>query len=290
MKTKNLFGIIALVAIFILGGCSKDSNSSDSTPTSADAVATNKMDKAANDISDVVEDVYFQQNPSSAGKNANTFVSALPLCASVSSATTTSTSWSRTVTFTNCTFNGNTLNGQITVSGALPLPTANTLATTGYTINYQFVNFTHNTILIEGNRSITRRFASSSLLAENHPIHVMDMYMTATFPNGDVYTRVGTRTRECVEHFGNADLSDNVYKIYQSITTTRPNGTQHSHVVLVTSPLVFDMSCQYRVVSGTLTITGPLHSAVIDYGSGTCDNNATIAIDGGTPTAFTFGN
>jgi hypothetical protein len=68
MKTKNLLGIIAFVAIFTLGSCSKDNNSSDTSLTSADAVAANKMDKASNDISDVVEDVYFQQNPSSAGK------------------------------------------------------------------------------------------------------------------------------------------------------------------------------------------------------------------------------
>ena len=116
------------------------------------------------------------------------------------------------------------------------------------------------------------------------------MNMTATFPNGDVYTRVGTRTRECVANFGDGLLNNNIYKIYQSITTTRPNGTQHSHVVLVTSPLVFDMNCQYRVISGVLTITGPEHSAVIDYGTGDCDNTATIAIDGGTATTFTFGS
>ncbi|MGL2966608.1 hypothetical protein [Flavobacterium sp. XGLA_31] len=291
MKTKSLLGIIALVAVFSLASCSKDNSSpADSKLTSADAVASNKMDKAANDISDVVEDVYFQQNPSGVGKNTNSFVSVLPLCASVSAATVTSTTWSRTVTFNNCTFNGNILNGQIVVSGALPLPTAITLATTGYTINYQFVNFTHNGILIEGNRSITRKFTGSDLLADNHPIHIMDMNMTATFPNGDVYTRVGTRTRECVENFGNFDLSDNVYKIYQSIVTTRPNGTQHSHVILMTSPLKIEMSCQYKAVSGILTITGPSHSAVIDYGNGDCDNSATIAIDGGAATSFTFGN
>lgn len=291
MKTKNLLGMIAFVAIFTLGSCSKDNSSSaDSKLTSADAVASNKMDKAANDISDVVEDVYFQQNPSGAGKNATNFVSSLPACASVSDPTLTATTWSRTVTFNNCSFNGNILTGEIIVSGALPLPTANTLATTGYTINYQFVNFTHNDILIEGNRSITRKFASSDLLADSHPIHIMDMNMTATFPNGDVYTRIGTRTRECVENFGNYDLSDNVYKIYQSITSTRPNGTQHSHVVLASAPLKINMNCQYRVVSGILTISGPLHNAVIDYGNGDCDNNATIAIDGGTATSFTFGN
>lgn len=290
MKTKNLLGIIAFVAIFTLGSCSKDNNSSDTSLTSADAVAANKMDKASNDISDVIEDVYSQQNPSSAGKNATTFVTLLPMCASVSAATTTPTSWERTVTFTNCTFNGNILNGQIIVSGALPLPTANTLATTGYTINYEFMNFTHNAILIEGNRSITRKFASSQLSADNHPIHIIDIYMTATFPNGEVYTRVGTRTRECVENFGDGILSNNVYKIYQSITNTRPNGAQHSHVVLETSPLKIDMACQYKVISGVLTITGTNNTAVIDYGNDTCDNNATIAINGGAATPFTFGN
>jgi len=290
MKTKNLLGIIAFVAIFTLGSCSKDNNSSDTSLTSADAVAANKMDKASNDISDVVEDVYFQQNPSSAGKNATTFVTLLPMCASVSAATTTTTSWERTVTFTNCTFNGNILNGQIIVSGALPLPTANTLATTGYTINYEFMNFTHNAILIEGNRSITRKFATSQLSADNHPIHIIDIDMTATFPNGEVYTRVGTRTRECVENFGDGILSNNVYKIYQSITNTRPNGAQHSHVVLETSPLKIDMACQYKVISGVLTITGTNNTAVIDYGNDTCDNNATIAINGGAANPFTFGN
>ena len=290
MKTKNLFGIIAFVAIFILGSCSKDNNSSDTSLTSADAVAANKMDKASNDISDVIEDVYFQQNPSSAGKNATTFLTLLPMCASVSVATTTPNSWERTVTFTNCTFNGNILNGQIIVSGALPLPTANVLATTGYTINYEFINFTHNAILIEGNRSITRKFASSQLSADNHPIHIIDIDMTATFPNGEVYTRVGTRTRECVENFGDGILSNNVYKIYQSITNTRPNGAQHSHVVLETSPLKIDMACQYKVISGVLTITGTNNTAVIDYGNDTCDNNATIVINGGAATLFTFGN
>jgi len=290
MNTKKILGIIAVVAVFSLTGCSKDSSSEDSTLTSADAVASNKMDKAANDISDVVEDVYFQQNPSTAGRSTNTYVSVLPACASVSAATTTSSSWSRTVTFSNCSFNGNILNGEIVVSGALPLPTAETLASTGYTINYQFVNFTHNGILIEGNRSITRKFASSQLLADSHPIHIMDMNMTATFPNGQVYNRVGTRTRECVANFGDGALNNNIYKVFQSITTTRPNGTHHTHVVLVTSPLVFDMSCQYKLVSGILTITGPLHNAVIDYGNGDCDNTATISVDGGAATSFTFGN
>jgi len=181
--------------------------------------------------------------------------------------------------------NGNVLEGTIIVSGSLNFDTPS------YVINYQFVNFHHNNILIEGNRTVTRTFTSSTLLATNHPIHVMDINMTATFPNGDVYTRVGTRKRECIDGFTSPlNWHDNVYLITGSVTTTKSNGVVHTNTVTDASPLRIEMNCQYRIVSGTLTITRPNHTAVLDYGSGTCDNNATIAIDGGAPVAFTFGN
>jgi hypothetical protein len=120
----------------------------------------------------------------------------------------------------------------------------------------------------------------------------MDVDMTVTFATGGTYHRVGTRTRECVANFDNNNINDNVYRVYQLITTTRPNGAQHTYSIEnnTASALTIDMACQYRVISGILTIAGPSHTAVIDYGSGTCDHDATIAIDGGTPVAFTFGN
>jgi hypothetical protein len=46
----------------------------------------------------------------------------------------------------------------------------------------------------------------------------------------------------------------------------------------------------YGIVRGTVTITKPNHTAVLDYGEGTCDNIATLSIDGGAATPFTFGN
>ncbi|TBX69549.1 hypothetical protein EZL74_06635 [Flavobacterium silvisoli] len=287
MKTKILLGIIALIAVFSLTGCSKDSSTSDSAFTSDDVKASNKMDQASNDVSEIVEDQYLQQNPSAAGKTTASYVSILPSCATVTTEVT-ATTWTRTIVFANggCTMpNGNVLEGSIIVSGSLNFNTPS------YVINYQFVNFRHNNILIEGNKTITRTFTNSALLATNHPIHVMDINMTFTFPNGDVYTRVGTRKRECIDGFTSPmNWHDNVYLITQNITTTKPNGATHTNTVTDASPLRIEMNCQYRIVSGILTITKPNHTAVLDYGTGTCDNNATISIDGGTPTAFTFGN
>ncbi len=287
MKTNSFFKSIALIAIFSLASCSRDNGTTttDTKLTGADVTANNKIDKASNDIADIAEDQYLQLP--GAYRLSNAYTTILPSCAT-SVATVTSTSWTRTVTFNNCVFNGNTLTGQIIVSGSLPLPNVATMATTGYTINYQFVNFTHNGIVFSGDRNITRKFASSSLLSTNHPIHIMDINMTATFPNGDVYTRVGSRTRECVANFGDGNLWNNKYNFYQNITNTRPNGAQHVYSISVNNPLVVDMSCQYRVTGGVLTITGPSHSAVLNYGTGACDNSATYSIDGGTPVPFTF--
>ena len=285
MKTTHLFRMIALVAVISLASCSKDSNSTDTGISSSDVQASRKMDQASDDVSSIVEDQFTQQFPSEAGKSANTVASLIPACATVTT-TVTSTSWTRTVLFNNCVFNGNTLNGTIIVSGSLPFTPAS------YVINYQFVNFTHNGNLVAGNRTVTRTMASSTLLTAIHPIHTMDIDMTVTLAaSGVVYHRVGTRTRECVEGFGFPINWDNrVYKVWGSMTTTRPDGGTQTNVILVATPLTFRNSCQYKLVSGIITITRPNHTAVLDYGNGDCDANYTISIDGGTPVAHTFGS
>ena len=115
MKTKSLFRIIALVAIFSLASCSKDSNSADSSLTADDAKANSKMDQASNDISDITEDQYLQQNPTASGKTSIVPVSILPLCATVTTSTNaTDNTWTRTVDFgtSGCPMpNGNVLKG-----------------------------------------------------------------------------------------------------------------------------------------------------------------------------------
>ena len=287
MKTTKIILGLALVAIFSLTSCSKDSNSSDTSLTSADVLTSRKIDQASDDVSSVVEDQFTQQFPSETGKSANAVASLLPSCTSVT-ATATLTTWTRTVLFSNCVFNGNTLNGTIIVSGSLPFTPGS------YVIHYSFVNFSHNGNLVSdtSTRTVTRTMASSTLLTAVHPIHTMDIDMTVTMAaSGGVYHRVGTRTRECVAGFGLPINSDaRVYKVYGNMTTTRPDGGTQTNVISVATPLTFKNSCQFKLVSGVITITRPNHTAVLDYGNGDCDANYTIAIDGGTPVAHTFGS
>ena len=92
------------------------------------------------------------------------------------------------------------------------------------------------------------------------------------------------RTVEWVEGFGSNDPATYKYNIKTGTASgTATNGVQFSAVI--TSPLVVDNSCQYRITKGVLEIT-PVGAAkrVIDYGDGTCDDKATLTIGSFTST------
>ena len=275
MKIKNL--ILGLTLSMFILSCSKDDNSSSSELS--DAKVSAKIDVATEDVAKIVEDQYALQVNPSAGKNALQ-TQDLPSCATVTAVTTANT-WTRTVVFDNCTLpNGNVLDGTIIASGSLDF------STPSYTINYSFVDFHHNNILIEGNRTVVRTHQSTATLATVHPVATMAIDMTATFPNGNVYHRVGNRVREMIEGFGTPLIwADNVFSISGSWTTTFPAGTQTS---TITTPLRVEVGCP-NIVSGVVSIVRNGNTATLDYGSGECDNQATLTVNG-TTTTITLGN
>jgi hypothetical protein len=286
MKTNFLLKIVALFTVILLASCSKDNDDTASAFTAADIQTNAKVDRISNDVSDIIDDQYAEQNLN--GRSI-TAASILPACVTITVApiTPASTTWTRTIDFgtTGCAMpNGAVLRGVIIISGSLNYTLQN------YVISYTFVNFYHNDMLVQGNRTVTRSHQSTIHQTAIHPVNVMDINMTFTNSNG-VYTRVGTRTRECVEGFDTRpNWTDNVYVVTGSWATTFPNGNVNNNLISATSPLRILMNCDYRIVSGMVNITRPNHTAVLDYGTGTCDNNATISIDGGVAIPFTFGN
>lgn len=284
MKKNALLKIVAVFAVILFSSCSKDNNENASTFTAADIQTNAKLDQVANDLSEIIDDQYYTENPN--GKSiAPTETNSLPSCVTITR-TFTSTSWTRRVNFgtAGCEMpNGAILRGAIIVTGSLPYTFSN------YVITYSFDGFHYNDMLVQGNRTITRSFGTSSYQTAMHPINVMDMNMTFTNSNG-VYTRVGTRTRECVEGYNTAIWADNVFIITGNWTTTFPNGNVHTNTISNTTPLRIRMNCNYRIVTGIVTITRPNHTATLDYGTATCDNIATMSIDGGVAIPFTFGN
>lgn len=80
-------------------------------------------------------------------------------------------------------------------------------------------------------------------------------------------------------------LLDDVFSITGNRTVTKANGVTRVGTVL--TPLQKKTICD-NIDKGTYQIQGPNHVAVIDFGDGTCDNQATVSIDGNPPRNITL--
>lgn len=204
-------------------------------------------------------------------------------------AITPGTQVTKTIDFgtTGCQLNnGNIVKGKIIISFVFQ-PTA-----VSHTVTYTFDNFYHNNIKFVGTKTFTRSLTAATATSAPHPIVVMLLDMTITMPNGDVYTRVGTRTRELVEGFNTPMIfADNIYKITGNWTTTHPNGTVQT--ATITTPLRAKMSClavnKPLLVLGVITFVKNGVTATLDYGNGDCDNTAVFTING-TSYTINIGN
>ena len=269
MKTKFLI-LISLFA-FGLTSCEKDEEiAAESTEEVAKVNA--EMDVVSDDVSKIVENELEAQVSGRMAATATTtnFQSWLPDCATIT-IVANGNNITRTVDFgtVGCQLpNGNILKGKIITSFT------HTPGATTHVVSYTFDNFYHNNKKVEGNRTVTR-----TILATGHPQATIDLNMTITYPNGNVYTRVGQRVREFVEGY-NTLPTDNVYKITGSWNTTFPSGNVRQ--TTITEPLRVRLNCNY-IVKGIMQITIESNVLVINWGDGECDAEATGTLNGGTP-------
>jgi hypothetical protein len=102
-----------------------------------------------------------------------------------------------------------------------------------------------------------------------------------TAPNGRFWMHSGTQ--DVVQTEGSStpfNLLDDVFSITGSHSVTNAAGKTRSSEI--TEALEKKVICD-NVDKGKIKIQGPNHSAVIDFGDGTCDRIATITIDGNAP-------
>lgn len=249
--------------------CNKEEESSFN---SEDAKINANIDMISDDISKIIDDQYDAQVTVS-GRLTETVQSILPSCATVTFVVSEN-NWTRTVDFgtTGCEMsNGNVLRGKMIVSGSTNFNQPS------YTITYSFDQFYHNDKLIGGNKIAVRTIQSTAALVALHPVVNVQLDLTITYPNGTVYTRVGSRVRELIEGYATPLIwADNIYSVTGSWATTFPSGIQ---TATITTPLLVKLSCPH-IVSGVLNIMRNETSSNIDFGDGTCDNLATFTING----------
>jgi hypothetical protein len=276
------------VKIFMLGmalslialSCSKKEEATSSSFTAEEATINAKLDITNDDVANVVEEQVELTLASSTGK----FTEKAPLtCPTVTrvpafgTVITSGTSVTKTIDFgTGCVLpNGNSLKGIITISFVYnPNATSNTVA-------YSFTNFYHNLRKIEGTKTFTRTMTVATANSPSHPIVVMNVDLSMTLPDGRVYSRVGTRTREITAGYNTPDSwTDNEYRVTGNWTTTSGTTVQTSAII---TPLLIKLACiptNSPISQGTIAFNRNGNSATLDYGNGVCDNLAVFNYNG----------
>ncbi len=288
MKSKLL--ILGIAFSLMTVSCSRKEKDN-STITADEASVNAKIDLANDDVSSIVEsEEAATYANSSNGKSMEVASVSYPIITrspAFGTPPTVGQTVTKTIDYgtTGVTLaNGNVLKGIINISFVYD-PTA-----TSHTITYSFLNFYHNAIKFDGNKTFTRTMTTGT---DSHPIVTMNMDMNATFPDGRVFNRVGTRTREITAGYNTPNIiADNIYQVTGNWTTTFPNTVQQTSTI--SSPLIIKMSCanvnKPLIVQGVITFVRNSHTATLDYGTGDCDNLAVFTINGNAYNIVIGGN
>mgnify|MGYP006935312072 CR=1 FL=1 len=262
-------GLLSLLTVlFLFTSCSDDdSNSNTETEVTADfTVEQSKQAAETDEVStgalDVVEMGFIAQ----AENNGNSF-------GFFSDCVTITVSTENGVTFVDLDFgmgcelnNGNIVSGIIHLTYGLPQNGTRA-------VNYTFENFTFNEKEIEGGGTIYRELSN----AAGNPQSTFHKNITITHPNGIVAIVNGNRVREWIEGVGSGTWMDNAFLVTGNWSTEFSDG--HSRSAMVTEPLRRESTCPF-FVSGLLEVTRNITTGELNFGDGTCDNEAILTVNG----------
>ncbi len=261
------FSVLMLASVVMLfASCQKDDESTDPMVTTMqeDDLATNYYDDVDNEADELTIDQPVRAMATSAmditTDNGRTVVTVV----------NTDNSIKKTITFTNWTNPKG--NPNIVKNGKIIINVVGTPLADVFVRTITFENFTINGNLIEGTKVITKTAQYQfSVTCENGKI---------TFTDGKVYTRSFNRTRTWVDGFDTPyNVWDDVFEVTGSASGINRNGYAYTHTI--TNPLRIERACRF-IVSGTIEVSVNEKTMTLDYGAGTCDNLATITINGQT--------
>jgi hypothetical protein len=283
MKTKNLLitCVIAATLGLSLNACKKDSST---TPNNSADEQTGVTLSTSSTSSEMMYDDAFDvatQSSEESGLSTNSVSSQTVDAMSTNTTSSYTTTAGATITVTPSdpsvfpktmtidygagvtSANGVTRKGQIivTLSGKLRVA--------GSVISVTFNNYFVNSYGLTGTYSLTPQVVSGG--GVNFAATVTNG--SITFPNGQVSTYSGTETLTQVAGLGTTTVTDDTYNItgnfsYSSTTTGSITGT-------ITTPLVKSADCK-DITTGIIAFTYKSLNGTLDFGSGTCDDQATV--------------
>lgn len=281
MKTGKITLGITLVAIagsIFLGSCRKkekaEEKDTDTTAASDQSIASS----ISNDMASMSDEAATSTNTTLSSYKVGESDGILATsCATVTSVTSGSTK-TITVNFgtTNCTCKDNRLR-----RGSLTITMSGPYLTQGTVINVTPNNYYVDNNQVTGSKTITNNGLNSS----NNLVFSITADLTIIKANGaGTISWHSDRQREWTAGASTPLVwSDDVYSVTGSASGSNSNGG--SFTSNITTALIRKMSCPRHFVSGVIEHT-PAGKATrtINYGDGTCDNNATVTINAVTYT------
>ncbi len=265
--TKALFILVVLGLTF--ASCSNE-ESVDATQQEQDTTEVAKaseIDEIEAVLGDVIIDAYEGQESDDLGRSAQQ--SGLPDCVTI---TVVFQQNYRQITVDfgtdGCMVHGHLLKGQIVFTYERD-PEAQQVM-----IDYSLIDFYFDAKNVIGSKTILKQLSN----ANGNPQFTHTLDLTVIWPNGAQASREGVKIREWVEGFGSGIWSDNVFEITGNWSTTFVNGNTHTYEVVI--PLRREVICFY-FVSGSIDIQRTNFGGTFDYGTGSCDNQATFTFNNG---------
>jgi hypothetical protein len=117
--------------------------------------------------------------------------------------------------------------------------------------------------------------------AQGHLVYDITENIVINKTNGKTITMNAKRQREWLTGESTLIWADDKYSITGTSSGSNSNG--RSYVSTITKPLIRDMGilCRKNFISGTIQHTPDKKpTRTIDYGNGSCDNKATVTING----------
>lgn len=278
MKKPKFLYLLSLASATLLFSCQKEKQAVDEEVETTFTLSENQA--AGEALADDANVVFFEASASNglmSGRMAGTLETSGALsCASVT--ITPQNSFPKTITLdfgTGCTSIDN-----VTRSGKMIITLSDSVHMNGATAVMSFDNYKVEGYKVEGTitwtNTTTPNGVSWTRSIENGKI---------TNPAGSYYwLHVGSKAVQQTAGVNTPlNLVDDVYSITGEHTVTNPAGK--SRTATITEALVKPVIC-HNVTKGKIKIQGPNHFAVLDYGDGSCDRQATISIDGNTPRTF----
>ena len=289
MKTPLTFihtGAVAAAMLVCTIACKKDNSSS--TPSTADDQTTASLAAGATGSESIYDDTFDVVTQSSEQVGVSTkalepgssigmtrSLNADPLtsyvavaCATVTLSPADTTTFPKTMTIdygTGCT----STNG-ITRVGKLVVTLTGKLRNPGSTISVTFDNYSVNGYGLAGTYSITPVAGTSGAL--NYTIAISNGSITT--PSAAVYDYSCSETYTQVGGIGTSTVTDDTYDITGNVTYS---GGGLSVSGTIVTPLVRSTDCP-NITTGTIDYVYNNIKGVLDFGSGTCDNVATVKV------------